>query len=109
MIEPAAFGAAVCYGPHTENFREISQLLLDVDAARVVTDSELCSFVARLLEAPAEAREMGQRAMALVQQHRGAVERTVELLAAVPDDGFPAESLRGPHWSKEVSRRRSRR
>ena len=98
MIEPAAFGAAVSFGPRTHNFRDISQLLLDGQAARRVTANELSCFVACCLEAPAEARAMGKRATTLVQQHRGAADRTVELLSTVLDGDAPGESLRGPHW-----------
>ena len=97
MLEPAAFGAAVSFGPHTENFRDISQLLLDAGAARVVPGNELCCFVADCLEAPTEARAMGQRASRFVQQHRGATRRTVELLSATLQDAVSRAPLAGPH------------
>ena len=40
MIEPAAYGAAVSFGPNTWNFRDIVAAMLDRDAAVVVGDAE---------------------------------------------------------------------
>ena len=39
MIEPAAYGAAVCFGPNTRNFRDIVAVMLARDAAVVVHDA----------------------------------------------------------------------
>ena len=81
MIEPAAYGAAVLFGPHTQNFRDITSLLLAADAARVVADaSELTTCVSALLENPAQARALGARAQQLVLGQQGATRRTVEIL-----------------------------
>ena len=33
MIEPAAYGAAVVFGPHTWNFKDVVRRLIDADAA----------------------------------------------------------------------------
>jgi 3-deoxy-D-manno-octulosonic-acid transferase len=77
MIEPAAYGAALCFGPDTWNFRDVVDLLLSHRGAEVVrTHEELAEFVRRSLEEPDAAREMGQRARSLVQSQLGAVERT---------------------------------
>ncbi len=81
MIEPAAYGAAVSFGPNTRNFRDIVTALLDRDAAVVVADGEqLRAFVSRCLANPAEAAARGQRAASLVRQQLGATERTFHLL-----------------------------
>ena len=37
MIEPAAMGVATCFGPHTVNFRQISEALVGAGAAVVVS------------------------------------------------------------------------
>ena len=56
MIEPAAYGAAVSFGPNTRNFRDIVAALLAAEAAVVVNDAnELESFVRRCLEEPSYA------------------------------------------------------
>ena len=81
MIEPAAYGAAVSFGPNTRNFRDIVAALLDRDAAVVVADGEqLLAFVRNCLANPAEAAARGQRAASLVRQQLGATERTFQLL-----------------------------
>jgi 3-deoxy-D-manno-octulosonic-acid transferase len=82
MIEPAAYGAAVSFGPNTRNFRDIVALMLRHDAARVVHDGqELSAFVGRCLEDRSWANALGQRARELVANQRGATDRTVTLVA----------------------------
>jgi 3-deoxy-D-manno-octulosonic-acid transferase len=84
MLEPAAYGVATCFGPNTWNFRDIVAQLLAVDGARVVHDeAEIEAFVQRMLENPAEASELGERARALVLSQQGATRRTVELLCGL--------------------------
>ncbi len=82
MLEPAAYGAAVSFGPNTANFRDIVQRLLAREAACVVRDpQELRAFVERCLTQPPFAAELGQRARQLVLEQQGATAKTVELLA----------------------------
>lgn len=83
MIEPAAYGAAVSFGPNTWNFRDIVATLRAAGGATIVSDAaELESFVRRCLEEPAFATAIGQRAQALVQSQLGATRRTIELIDA---------------------------
>jgi 3-deoxy-D-manno-octulosonic-acid transferase len=50
MIEPAAYGAAVSFGPFTRNFRDVVSVLLAAEAAIVVRDGQqLTAFVRRRL------------------------------------------------------------
>ena len=63
MIEPAAYGAAVSFGPNTRNFRDIVAAMLAGEAAVVVQDGdELTAFVARCLDEPQFADRLGARA-----------------------------------------------
>jgi 3-deoxy-D-manno-octulosonic-acid transferase len=81
MIEPAAYGAAVSFGPRTHNFREIVRGMLDAEAAVVVNDgAELTAFVSRCLEDPQFAAALGRCARNLVLRQQGAAGRTVEQL-----------------------------
>jgi 3-deoxy-D-manno-octulosonic-acid transferase len=81
MIEPAGYGVAVCFGPNTWNFRDVVLQLLERQAAVVVHDQvEFTAFVRRCLETPQFARELGQRARALVLEQQGATRRTIDLL-----------------------------
>ena len=94
MIEPAAYGAAVCFGPNTRNFRDIVATMLARDAAVVVHDAdEFRRFVERCLRDRDYAAGLGQRAKTLVTQQLGATARTLSLLAAVVE---PAEKLPSP-------------
>jgi len=90
MIEPAAYGAAVSFGPNTRNFRDIVAALLAADAAVVVQDAvQLESFVCRCLEEPEFAAALGDRAQALVQTQLGATARTVALLEELQPERAP--------------------
>lgn len=87
MLEPAAYGAAVCFGPNTRNFRDISSRMLREQAAKVVASREdLCDFVRHCLEDENWREELGQNAVRLVKSQRGATARTVELLKIDSND-----------------------
>ena len=79
MIEPAAYGAAVSFGPNTKNFRDVVALLRDGDAAIQVQDeAELQRFLKKGLLQPEWRSELGGRARALVRSQVGAADQTVE-------------------------------
>lgn len=81
MIEPAAYGAAVAFGPNTWNFRDVVTLLVLHDAAVVVRNAaQLETFVLRCLADAGYVQSLGARAQELVQRQIGAADRTVELL-----------------------------
>jgi len=84
MIEPAAYGAAVCFGPNTKNFHDIVEMMLRDDAAQVIHDKrEMERFVRRCLEEPDFAERLGTNARNLVQRQVGATQKTLELLQAL--------------------------
>ncbi len=81
MIEPAAYGVAVSFGPKTRNFRDIVSALLDADAAVVIRDGdELAGFVRRCLDEPEYRQALGARARQLVLESAGAADQTADLL-----------------------------
>jgi 3-deoxy-D-manno-octulosonic-acid transferase len=84
MIEPAAYGAAVVFGPHTWNFKETVKRLLEKSAAIQVADAaELEATVDRLLsDAPLRGR-LGNAARSFVRSQQGATERTLDVLAGL--------------------------
>lgn len=85
MLEPAAYGAAVLFGPNTWNFRDIVEQLLARDAARVVrSPQELTATVREFLHQSSAAEELGRRASEFVAAQQGAAARTVDLLLQVP-------------------------
>lgn len=91
MIEPAAYGAAVSFGPNTRNFRDIVTSLLAANAAFVVHNcDELEAFVRRCLEEPAYANALGTRAQQLVAGQLGATKRTVALIESLLATAAPS-------------------
>ncbi|MDA1178284.1 MAG: 3-deoxy-D-manno-octulosonic acid transferase, partial [Planctomycetota bacterium] len=81
MIEPAAYGAAVCFGPRTKNFRDVVRQLLDAQAAEIVENrAELTDFVRRCLVDVTRRQQIGNRAQAVVLRNQGATQLTAELL-----------------------------
>jgi 3-deoxy-D-manno-octulosonic-acid transferase len=77
MLEPAAYGAAVAFGPHTRNFRDEVRRLLAADAAVVVADGlKLTAFVRRCLLNDGFAAALGRRAAGLVASQRGSTAAT---------------------------------
>jgi len=85
-IEPAAVGVPTCFGPHMTNFREIAAVFLANGAAVEVWNAEeVAAFMKTMIDDPERRKTMGERARRVVEQNRGAAERTarriVELLA----------------------------
>jgi 3-deoxy-D-manno-octulosonic-acid transferase len=81
MIEPAAFGAAVLFGPHVWNFRDTVQRLLEASAAVQVRDAaELEANLRRLLADGSKRLRLGHAARELVRRQQGATERTLDVL-----------------------------
>jgi 3-deoxy-D-manno-octulosonic-acid transferase len=81
MIEPAAFGAAVVFGPHVWNFADTAARLIEAHAACQVADAgQLETVVRLLLEDADERRRLGAAARDFVLRQQGATEQTIALL-----------------------------
>jgi 3-deoxy-D-manno-octulosonic-acid transferase len=81
MIEPAAYGAPVIFGPHVWNFRNAAARLVAAGAALQVSGGEeLDRVVRQLLGDAAERARLGGAARELVLAQQGATERTIDLL-----------------------------
>jgi 3-deoxy-D-manno-octulosonic-acid transferase len=95
MIEPAAYGAAVSFGPRTRNFRDVVQALLGSEAAVVVHDQdELTTFVGRCLDDPAYANQLGERARSVVASQLGATRRTLDLIERLLPEAEQTDTVR---------------
>ena len=80
-IEPGALGKAIVFGPNMQNFADITRSFLKKDAAvQVKNPAELERALAELLENPARRADLGRRALEVVGENLGAVERTVDLI-----------------------------
>jgi len=83
-LEPARFGVPLAVGPSLHNFRDVAERFDRAGAWRRVADAaELGEVWRGWLDDPAEAERQGHRGRALVQANRGALARTLELLAPV--------------------------
>jgi 3-deoxy-D-manno-octulosonic-acid transferase len=81
MIEPAAYGAAVVFGPHVWNFRDTVDRRLAARAAIRVADAGEAEAALRRLAGDAPERErLGTAARQFVSQQQGATARTLDLL-----------------------------
>jgi len=94
MLEPAGYGSAVCFGPNTQNFHDISRRLLKAEGAvQLQTPDQLTGFVAKCLDDPPAADRLGLQARGVVAAHRGATEKTIRhlsrLLEASPINANP--------------------
>lgn len=95
MLEPAAYGAAVSFGPNTWNFKDIVANMLAARAACVVNNgAELTAFVERCLVEPGYAAALGERAKGLVENQLGAAERSMELLSELVTRSLSTERTR---------------
>ncbi|MCU0935629.1 MAG: lipid IV(A) 3-deoxy-D-manno-octulosonic acid transferase [Gammaproteobacteria bacterium] len=91
LLEPAALGVPVVFGPHVFNFAEVSQLLLGRGAARQVRGTrELAAAVSALLQDPEARAAMGECGRDVVAENRGALDRLMAVLEP------HLERLRGP-------------
>jgi 3-deoxy-D-manno-octulosonic-acid transferase len=84
MIEPAAYGVPVCFGPNTWNFKDVSDLLTSRAAAEVVSDAkQMGDFVSRMAGSDSVAMSIGAKAQALVLSQQGAADRTIKKLVCL--------------------------
>jgi 3-deoxy-D-manno-octulosonic-acid transferase len=76
-LEAARLHCAVLAGPHTENFTPAyDAIFAHQGSGRVFSSSDLAALAMRLIEAPADARAMGDAAAKAAESLGGAVERT---------------------------------
>lgn len=84
MLEPAAYGANVAFGPNTSNFRDIADLLLRGESAmRLAQLDEILPWAREQLANPELGRNRGAKAQTIVKLHQGAMLRTVESLLTI--------------------------
>lgn len=90
ILEPAACGKPVLFGPHMENFRGSVRVLLGRGGIQVSDPHRLQRVLGDLLERPEEIAKLGEMAREAVTAVQGATEVcTRELLALADADGAP--------------------
>lgn len=84
VLEPAAFGKPVTFGPYAWNFREEGDLLIQAGGAVLVNDPEgLYRFFDRCLSEPEWAKDIGQKGYQAICQRTGATQRSVNIIKLV--------------------------
>jgi 3-deoxy-D-manno-octulosonic-acid transferase len=77
ILEPAAQGRPVLFGPHMENFRDSVQVLVGRGGIQVNDAEHLYGILAELLARPEAVTTLGRLAEAAVRQVSGASRRNV--------------------------------
>lgn len=81
ILEPAAHGKPVLFGPNMDNFHDSVQVLVGRGGIQVRDPDHLAKVAGELLARPDQLRELGKLARAAVSSIRGASERNVEHMA----------------------------
>jgi 3-deoxy-D-manno-octulosonic-acid transferase len=96
ILEPAAYGKPIMFGPHMQNFGEIAEEFIANGAAvQVRFDHELDEEIVSLMGDPVRRARLGAAARALVDANRGAKEKTMGVITALmPPDRQQAAVVR---------------
>lgn len=91
LLEPAAQGKPMLFGPYMSNFKETVALVLAHEAGKQVQDKdELTRVMLELLADPAQIYAMGQNAEEMVRENKGASLRNARIIVSLL-----------PKWAKE--------
>jgi 3-deoxy-D-manno-octulosonic-acid transferase len=83
VLEPAAQGKPVLFGPHMENFKDSVQVLQGRGGLQVSTTEQLLKVADELLSRPDQIEELGTLARRSVGAIRGASARNVEHMLSI--------------------------
>lgn len=87
MLEPLAVGIPVICGPHVFNFATVAQLLTEQGVLTTVSSPlGLANAVQTLLNNPSQRQTLAEKGMAVVDEHRGALQRLCRILESVLRD-----------------------
>ena len=83
LLEPAAVGTPMVTGPHLHNFAEISRRLREAGALLTADDADgVAKALGELLDDPPARARAAAAGRALVEQGRGALARTLQMIDA---------------------------
>jgi 3-deoxy-D-manno-octulosonic-acid transferase len=79
ILEPARHRKPIIFGPHMENFRDMTRLFLEAGAAvQIHGASQLGPSIGKLLSNPERASELGRNAYAVALSNTGATDRVLK-------------------------------
>jgi 3-deoxy-D-manno-octulosonic-acid transferase len=80
LLEPAALGKAIVFGPEMANFRELAALFLREQAARQCSLDQLAPSLTEILKTPGATGILGERAAHIFRMNQGAAESTLRFI-----------------------------
>jgi len=81
ILEPVVHRKPVIFGPHMQNFPEITATLRKSGAGILVnSEEELLAYARTFLEDREKAQAIGEKGFQVIQLHQGATERNMELI-----------------------------
>ncbi len=81
IIEPAILGKAIITGPVMSNFRFVHNALIGAHGLFAVeSDDKLEQAIEKLVSDEKHRLEMGQRAKAEIEKHKGSTEKTIQMM-----------------------------
>ncbi|MFL5320759.1 MAG: 3-deoxy-D-manno-octulosonic acid transferase [Myxococcaceae bacterium] len=83
ILEPAAQGRPVLFGPHMENFHDSVQVLVGRGGIQVHDPDQLYRIASELLSRPEQLQQLGELAQGAVRQVSGAGQRNVDHMERV--------------------------
>jgi 3-deoxy-D-manno-octulosonic-acid transferase len=79
ILEPARHRKPIIFGPHMENFRDMTRLFLEAGAAVQIHGApQLGPTIGKLLSNPERASELGRNAYAVALSNTGATDRVLK-------------------------------
>jgi 3-deoxy-D-manno-octulosonic-acid transferase len=80
-LEPASYGCPVLFGPYTQDFDLVSEMLIEAGGGKRVKDGqELFAVMKELLSDREKAEQMGKRGKGFVEMNRGSLARIMDHL-----------------------------
>ncbi len=84
LLQPAALALAILTGPELHNFKQVSELLLEKNALKIVHEAnQLSEAIRQFIVYPEQAQAMGLRALGVVDDNRGALKKQVAVISEV--------------------------
>ena len=90
LLEPAAWGKPVCFGPYTDHCQEIADLLVESGGGiRVNNGQGLTETLVKGMQSQDWVSQIGLRVRKVIDDNQGVVERNVSMVEQVVDFGEP--------------------
>jgi 3-deoxy-D-manno-octulosonic-acid transferase len=80
ILEPAYWGKPILFGPHMDNFPFAEDFIKEGAALMVKDSRDIAEAVENLLHNTEKAKQMGQRAKAIIKRNTGAVKKALHLV-----------------------------